>query len=70
MRGEDKGAEVLGKVYEQYRLGDPITDEQLRIAIPEAIKLEDLLFAMGDRFNLAARAGEGAVASTRMMEES
>jgi hypothetical protein len=46
-------AEVMGEVYRLYRLGEPFDDGQLLTALVEAKKLEDLLYALGERFALS-----------------
>lgn len=40
---------VLRTAIESYRRGDPISDDELEVAIPLLVVLDDLLGAMGER---------------------
>ena len=53
MMTEQEYAEKIGKIYETYLIGDPITDEELAFAIPYLEDKVQFLHKMGDRFHFA-----------------
>lgn len=49
----DNTEEVVARVYEQYRRGDPISDTDLQIAAPYFSDLAKRLAPLGPRLSLA-----------------